>query len=198
MNLNSTIIPKSDQLNADDLLSGSRTIKITAVEAGNAEQPVSIQYEGGTGRPYKPGKSMRRVLVAMWGSEGAAYVGRRLTLYCDKEITFGPDKTGGIRISHASDIAEPMEIALTVKRGKRKPFRVDPLVAEKAPEPMALVDLPEAWDSFTPEQRGENRAHKGVEHFRAWWSSLSKADRESLKGKTAEWKSIAESAGASK
>jgi hypothetical protein len=72
MNLNATIIPKSDQLNADDLISGPRTIKITAVESGSAEQPVSIQYHGGTGRPYKPSKSMRRVLVAMWGTDGNA------------------------------------------------------------------------------------------------------------------------------
>jgi len=51
-------------------------------------------------------------------------------LYCDKTITFGPDTTGGIRISHASDISEPLEIALTVKRGKRRPFRVEPLVVD--------------------------------------------------------------------
>jgi hypothetical protein len=42
MNLENTIIPKSDQLNADDLIGGPRTITITGVKAGTPEQPVTI------------------------------------------------------------------------------------------------------------------------------------------------------------
>jgi hypothetical protein len=183
MNLSSTIIPKSDQLNSDDLLAGPRTIKITAVESGSAEQPVSIRYEGDNGRPYKPGKSMRRVLVAMWGSEGSAYVGRRLTLYCDKTITFGPDTTGGIRISHASDIAEPVEMALTVKRGKRKPFRVEPLPAERAAEPIDMQALTDVGDS---------KAREGLAALQAWWVSLAAPAKHALKAKLPEWKQVAE------
>lgn len=183
MNLSNTIIPKSDQLNADDLLSGPRTIKITAVEAGTAEQPVSIRYEGDNGRPYKPGKSMRRVLVAIWGSDGSAYVGRSLTLYCDKTITFGPDTTGGIRISHATDIAAPVEIALTVKRGKRKPFLVEPMqiAAPETPDLQTLTDI------------GATKAKEGSAALRAWWGTLAANARTALKptlDKT--WKQIAE------
>lgn len=184
MNLSTTIIPKSDQLNADDLITGPRTIKVTAVEAGSAEQPVSIRYEGDNGRPYKPGKSMRRVLVAMWGSDGGAYVGRRLTLYCDKTITFGPDTTGGIRISHASDIEDSVEIALTVKRGKRKPFRVDPLPAEQPTEPVDIQSLSDV---------GDTKAREGIDALRAWWKTLPAPARSALeKTKAAEWKQIAE------
>lgn len=183
MNLSSTIIPKSDQLNADDLLSGPRTIKITAVQAGNAEQPVSIHYEGDNGRPYKPGKSMRRVLVAMWGSEGSAYIGRSLTLYCDPEITFGPDKTGGIRISHATNIPEQMSIALTVKRGKRKPFTVQPLVIEQAPQ----VDIQALSDV------GDTKAREGIDALKTWWSTLPAGAKTALKSKLdGEWKKTAE------
>lgn len=183
MNLETTIIPKSDQLNADDLLSGPRTIKITSVAAGSAEQPVSIHYEADNGRPYKPGKSMRRVLVAMWGSQSGAYIGQSLTLYCDPSITFGPDKTGGIRISHATGISEPLEIALTVKRGKRKPFTVLPLAAEKA------VDL------FEYEQTGNERAAEGSEALKNWWISLSPALKTALtKKKDTDWKPAAEKA----
>ena len=181
MNLAPTIIPKSTQLNADDLIAGPRTIRITAVEVGSAEQPVAICYDGDGGRPYLPGKSMRRVLVAIWGSEGSAYVGRRLTLYCDPDITFGPDKTGGIRISHASHISEPVEIALTVKRGKRKPFRVEPLPADdQEPDIQALCDV------------GESKAREGVEPLRAWWSSLDRRVRHALKDKLPAWKQTAE------
>ncbi len=182
MNLANTIIPKSDQLNADDLIAGPRTIKIVAVESGSAEQPVTIRYDGDAGHPYKPSKGMRRVLVSMWGSEGAAYVGKRLTLFNDPAVTFGPDKTGGIRISHA-DISEPVEIALTVKRGKRKPFIVQPMAAEKT------VDL------FAYEQTGNERAAEGSEALKAWWLSLPAAIRSALTAKKdAEWKPGAEKA----
>lgn len=183
MNLSSTIIPRSDQLNADDLLSGPRTITITSVDAGNKEQPILIHYEGENGRPYKPGLSMRRVLVAMWGSEGSAYVGRSLTLYCDPSITFGPDTTGGIRISHATDITCAITIALTVKRGKRKPFTVEPLVMPSAAKSRPIDELVAAGDSISL---------NGTDALGKWWNeNLSKAERVLLKDRIGAWKEIA-------
>jgi hypothetical protein len=175
MDISDTIVPRSDQLNADDLLAGPRIIRITAVNKVAGEQPIHLQYEGGTGRPYKPGKSMRRVLVSIWGSDGATYVGRRLALYCDKAVTFGPDTTGGIRISHASDIAEAQEMALTVKRGKRKPFRVEPLPAEKAATPpRAMDELRAAGDAISA---------TGQDAYREWWTKgISAAERDLLGG----------------
>jgi hypothetical protein len=120
--------PKSDQINADDLMSGPRVVTITEIRKGNAEQPVEIvTAEFGPGRPYRPGKSMIRVLINAWGAESSTYVGRRLTIYRDPEIRFGPEKVGGIRISHMSHISKRVTLALTVTRGKRKPFVVDPL-----------------------------------------------------------------------
>ncbi len=186
MNLAPTIIPRSDQKNADDLLAGPQTIKITAVESGSKEQPVLIHYEGENGRPYKPGLSMRRVLVSMWGKDGAAYVGRRLVLYCDPEITFGPMKCGGIRISHASDIAEAFEIALTVTRGKKKMFRVEP-----------LQDAPQAtqFDLQALQDVGETKAREGLESLRNWWGTLPKEAQRALKSKLdGDWKRLAEEA----
>lgn len=192
MDLTNTIIPKGDQTNADDLIAGPRTIKIVSVEAGSKEQPVTINYEGDDGRPYRPSKGMRRVLVSIWGKESSAYIGRRLTLYCDPTVTFGPDKTGGIRISHASDIKEPVEIALTVKRGKRKPFIVEPMAAEQAVEQFVP---PEGWDKWTNEERGMNRANAGLAALRAWWKTLSKADADTLRtALDSEWKPVAEAA----
>ena len=138
MNIAHTIVPKADQTNADDLIAGPRTITITEVKAASADQPVAIHYDGDNGRPYKPCKSMRRVLVQLWGSESTAYIGRRLTLYRDDSVRFGSDEVGGIRISHASHIAGKQTLALTVARGKRKPYTVEPLPEEKS-------DLPEAW-----------------------------------------------------
>lgn len=120
--------PRSDQLNADDLIGGPRTIVITGVKALNSdEQPLAIYFDGDKGKPYKPGKSMMRALMFVWGPEGDDYVGRAMTLYRDPEITFGPDKVGGIRISHMSHISRAEAFPLTAKRGKRMLYEVLPL-----------------------------------------------------------------------
>lgn len=126
------ITPKSDQLNADDLIGGPRTITVTKVSAnqGSAEQPVSIYFDGDNGKPYKPCKSMRRVLVHIWGSDARNYIGRSMTLYCDPGVQFGGMKVGGIRISHMSHIDAEKTMALTATRSKRAPYTVHPLKAE--------------------------------------------------------------------
>jgi len=131
VDLTPTIVPKSDQLNADDLIAGPITVTIVEVTKGTAEQPVNVvTQEFGPKRPYKPSKSMRRVLVAAWGVEAAAYAGHSLTLFRNPTIRFGSDEVGGIQISHMSNLAEPLTVALTVTRGKRSPFIVQPLVTE--------------------------------------------------------------------
>jgi hypothetical protein len=140
MNLADTIIPKSDQLNADDLISGTITIKVTAIKGSNEpQQPVAIHYEGDNGKPYKPCKSMRRVLVSAWGANGADYVGRSMTLYRDDSVLFGGIAVGGIRISHLSHIEKDLTLALTVSRASRKPYTVKLLtVAEPLSDAKAI------------------------------------------------------------
>lgn len=131
LDMTASIAPRSDQINAEDLITGPRTVTITDVTRGTADQPVNIvTAEFGPGRPYKPSKTMRRMIVAAWGPQASEYVGRRLTIYRDPEITFGRDKVGGIRISYMSHIDKRIEIALAVTRGKRATFTVEPLPTE--------------------------------------------------------------------
>lgn len=139
--LSLTVAPKSDQMNADDLLVGPRTIRITRVTAdpGSAEQPVSVYFEGDGGKPWKPCKSMRRVLIACWGADASVFPGRSATLYRDPSVTWGGLEVGGIRISHLSHIAEPVTLALTATKKARKPYTVRPLV--DAPEDKALAGV---------------------------------------------------------
>lgn len=127
MDMTASIEPRSDQWNADDLIASPRTVTIESVSAGAAEQPFDFHLVETPGRAYRPSKSMRRVIVAAWGSDTSVYAGRRLTLYREPTIRFGKDEVGGIRISHMSHIAAPLKIALTVTRGKREPFTVEPL-----------------------------------------------------------------------
>ena len=128
MDLTETIAPRSDQINADDLMAGPVTVTISEVRRGTPEQPVDVHLVEFPGRPYKPSKSMRRILVSAWGAEASAYAGRRVTLYRNPEITFGKDKVGGIEISHLSHLEKPLTVALTATRGKRKSFTVKPLI----------------------------------------------------------------------
>lgn len=129
MDITETIAPRSDQLNADDFITGPRTFTVEKVTAGTPDQPVEIHMAGVPGRPFKPSKTVRRLLVAAWGPEANAYTGRRMTLYRDPGVRFGGAEVGGIRVSHLSDIDKRITVALTVTRGKRQPFIVEPLAA---------------------------------------------------------------------
>lgn len=150
-----TIVPKSDQLNADDLIGGPLTITLTKVSLTGDEQPVALHFEGDNGKPYKPGKSMRRVLVHLWGPDANVYAGRSLTLYRDEKVMFGGVAVGGIRISHMTHIERDITIALTATRANRKPFTVKPLKAQgrskqdpRPPSDDRHTASPAADDSF--------------------------------------------------
>ena len=118
--LRPTIVPKSDQLNAEQLLGGPMTITVTEVRIGSTdEQPIAIHYVNDGGRPYKPSKTQRKVLLFAWGQDGRAWIGRSMTIYCDPKIKFGGEEVGGIRISHISDIERDLQVSLTATKGKK-------------------------------------------------------------------------------
>jgi len=124
--MSETVVPKSDQLNADDLIAGPMTIKINrvVVKKGEPQQPVSIFYDGDEKHPYKPSLGMRRALMLAWGKSSSEYVGKSLTLFNEKTIKFGKSETGGIRISHMSHVDKPVRFALTISRGQRIPYTI--------------------------------------------------------------------------
>lgn len=132
------IAPKSDQINADDLISGPLTITVSRVSAneGAPEQPINIGFENDDGKPFRPCKSMRRVMVHIWGADATKYVGRSMTLYRDPKVQFGGMQVGGIRISHMTDIPADklsdgkVQMALTASKAKRAPYSVFPLKVE--------------------------------------------------------------------
>lgn len=126
--LSDTTKPKSDQLNADDLLSGPITITIKSVRRGSNDQPINIDIDGLM--PFRPCKSMRRVMVQAWGVNGNDWVGKSLTLFCDPSVKFGGVALGGIRISHMSNLNGPMNMMLTTTRSKRAQYTVNPLIIQ--------------------------------------------------------------------
>ena len=145
------IEPRSDQLNADDMIAGPMTIKVSRVDIrGGQEQPVSVFYENDNGKPYKPCKSMCRALVLCWGADANRYVGRSMTLYRDADVKWAGMAVGGIRISHLSHIDGERVMMLTATKGSRKPHRVLPLTFES--NPAALSAALEAIAAMTDKE----------------------------------------------
>lgn len=145
MDMTKSIEPKSDQLNSEDLLAGPRTFTIAEVKKGSDEQPVDVHLVEFPGRPFKPSKTVRRLMVAAWGVDSATYAGQRMTLYRDPLVKFGGMDVGGIRVSHMSGIPKAVKVALTVSRGKRAVYVVQPLADAKPVEhignaPEAITD----------------------------------------------------------
>src|SRR5699024_12618418 len=102
MDIGDTIQAKSDQVNAVDLAVPA-TVTVEGEDVVGGDQPVNIHLREFPGNAYRHSKSMRRVLVKLWGPRSADYAGRRRTIYNDPSVTWAGQAGGGIRISHESD-----------------------------------------------------------------------------------------------
>jgi len=160
MDISEMLVGKSDQIDNVDLLSGPRDFTITGVSKGNPDQPLDITVAE-FDRAWRPGLTMRRLLAHIWGKDASLYVGRRVRLYRDAEVTFGKDKTGGTRISHASHMDKSVTVSLPTSKGKFGAFTVAPLpdaapaVAPATPEEVQacteVAELRAMWATATPE-----------------------------------------------
>lgn len=135
-----TAEPRSDQINAEDFLSGPKTYTIAGIREGTAEQKYDIALEGEK-RVWRPPPTVLRTLMKAWESDDSAdWIGKRVTLYCDESVSFGRERVGGIRVSHVSGIEKPVTVSVTATRGKRTKVTVQP-----------LPDAPEATQQPTGE-----------------------------------------------
>lgn len=179
-NLRDTIAPKSDQLNAEQLLAGPMTITVSEVRRGDADQPVVVHYHGEDGRPYKPCKSMRKVLIFAWGEDGSQWVGRAMTLYNNPAVKWGGVAVGGVRISHLSHIERDLVLQLTATKGKKEPQTIKRLV--QADPHAAALDLLKA------------ASKEGLAALEAQWKATAKPAQKALAPKLPELKEAARQA----
>jgi len=163
IDISQTTAPKSDQLNSDDLIGGPRTITITRVSANEGgDQPINVFFEGDDNKPFRPCKGMRRVMMAIWGNNGATYAGKSMTIWRDPSVTWGGMAVGGIRISHMSHMDRDTTLAITESKTKRKPLVVRVLtVATPAP-----TETPDAAYALA-----RAAASNGKAAFTTWWNS---------------------------
>lgn len=125
--MTATIVAKSDQINASDLIGAPRTVTVREVriKAGD-DQPVSILIEGDN-KAFRPCKGVRRLLVRVWGPDATKYIGQSMTLFCDPTVTWAGKPEGGIRVSHMTGLDEKIVEFMRTSREKTKPYTVEPL-----------------------------------------------------------------------
>ncbi|KQP83767.1 hypothetical protein [Aeromicrobium sp. Leaf291] len=167
-----TIEKKTDQLNFEDFLGGvTRTVTIVEVRKGTKEQQYDIAIEGDR-RVWRPSVTVLKLLVEAWGDDATQWVGRRATLYGDPTVMFGPDRVGGIRVSHVSHIDKPVTANLTKTRGKRMAHTVQPLMeAAPAPTEPTAEQVAACTDPAT---------------LRAWWKTSGPDRRAQIEARGAE------------
>lgn len=151
MDMSESIASKSDQMDYQDFLGGDKLVTVTEVRKGpTPEQPVEVvvaEFD----RPWRPAKSVRRVLVAAWGTDSTKYVGQRVLLFGDETVKWAGKPIGGIRIKAMSGIDKPLTVMLTETRGKRSPTTVQPLLdaTPYAPSRDFITEVQDAPDTDT-------------------------------------------------
>lgn len=180
--MSAVIVAKSDQINADDLISGPRVVTIAGVRISpGTEQPVEMKLEG-TDKLFRPCKSVSRVIVGLWGSDANQYIGRSLRLFRDPNVTWAGVKVGGIRVDQASHIDG--ERALVVKESQKvsKVHKIKPLVIAKPEPETPAIDRARAAIQTAPDLEALRRiwASKGMAPFREELQPVLDAQKAAL------------------
>ena len=172
MDLTQALAPKSDQIDAADLIGSPPQIFTIASVSENVsdladQQPVNIRLEE-TSKFYRPSKGMLRVLADNWGKDVKLWAGRQVELYGEPEVYFGREKRGGTRISRLSHITARKTTLVNPRGGKGGHWSVDPLPTAPTapPEPTAeevaacveVDQLKAMWKRSGPERRAQIEA----------------------------------------
>ena len=139
------IVAKSDQLNADDLVGGPITVRIERVSRGDSDQPVAVHLSGGH-QPWKPCKTMLRVMASAWGTRTGVWVGRSVRLFRDPSVLWAGKEVGGIRIEALSHIEGPLRLNLAESKRSKKWQEIGRLTPQDAEQDTQQPDP--AWAAF--------------------------------------------------
>lgn len=137
--IRAAIQPRSDQLNYEDFVSGPDVLTIERTEdyRDDKGQPrVAIHMAERPGRPFKPSATNLRLLAIAWGDDDTDWPGRRVQLSADPTVTFGGRQVGGIRVTAVSHLPQRFTAKLSVTRGKKQEFPVEPLPDAPTPPPI--------------------------------------------------------------
>ena len=181
LDVSDTIVAKSDQLNADDLIGGPLVGRIVRVSRTGSEQPIEVHLDTWP-KPWRPSKTDRRVLVGLISSNANEWVGRSVELYRDPTVRFGGEAVGGIRVRALSGIKGEAKISLAVSKGKKATTTIRPLVVE-APKPAPTFEEKRA--ALVAQVREKGMADEIDAAFgdpEAWTAEVCKAVQARLRG----------------
>jgi hypothetical protein len=176
LDVSSTILSKSDQLNASDLIGNEMILAVSGVNLVNSDdQPMVINYESDEGRPYKPCKSMRRVLVGLWGKDASQWIGRSIGVYNEPSVKWAGKQEGGIRIKSMSHIDNDKSVTTSESKHKKITYLISKLQAAKVEQKVRAVWPDDKFNAQLPKikaaiEGGTSTAEKIIT------SLMSKAD----------------------
>jgi len=138
--------PKSDQLNADDLIGGKAIFTFARITRGKVqkkgEQPMNVHLAEFPRGPWKPCKVMRRLMDEQWGINPAEWpTGLRVELYREPAVLWAGEPTGGIRICGMSHIRADFVAIVTETRGLRVRYPIRRLPDAPRQQSQAMPDL---------------------------------------------------------
>ena len=142
-NVKQAMQSKSDQLNYVDVGNGSLIALIESVHVTNSDQqPITINFAGCNGKPYKPNKGMIRVLAGAWGEESDCWIGKTIKITGDPTVKWGGEEVGGLVVGALSDINKA---GYTAYIQKNKRVRVKQTIPLLVVEPPQLTADDQSW-----------------------------------------------------
>lgn len=180
-----TLIARSDQLNAVDLIGTEKLLTITSVDVKQSgEQPVVIHYEGENKRPWKPALTARRILAALWGSDSSKWIGHTVAVHCDPTVVYAGEEVGGIRPHAATGIDSERVIKLKERRGpKPKTFTIQPLRMETTQAKITRIEFSmetytRAIEKIISESETHDELQTRFDRMSDWRKQAAQTDRE--------------------
>jgi hypothetical protein len=113
-------------MDAADLTEEGGIFTITDVTVTQGDQPVNVSLAEFP-RPWRPAKTVRRILARVWGPDSQTWVGKRAHLYNDPSVRWAGEAVGGVRVRAVSGIDKPVNVTLPTSRGKYGKYTIQPL-----------------------------------------------------------------------
>ena len=183
--ISETLLAKSDQLNAADL-AVPRILTITSedTDVKRDQQPVWLYYEGGENRPWKPCKTARRILAAVWKTTDTKdWVGRSVSVLCDPTVIYAGVEVGGVRPNAVSHIDAPVPVKFREGRGKPKTFLIQPLRMSDAgpksePVQFSMDVYGRAIEKIMSESKTADELSERFDRMTDWRKQAAQTDRD--------------------
>jgi len=181
-----TLIAKSDQLNAADIMGTEKILTITSVDVKTTggDQPVTIHYDGENGRPWKPCLTVRRILSQLWTTESEKWIGQSVAVHRDPTVKWAGEPHGGIRPHAATGLDAMVVVKLKEERGgKPKAFDIKPLrLSDSGPKPAAIEFSMETYEAtvekILAESKTADELNARFDRMTDWRKQAVKIDRD--------------------